>query len=90
MGFLGETSTEKNVYFPSIESVELKMIKELNNIKNVEKNKKYEKLKSIFEESIEHFIPNQYQKIFYMIIKELDDINKMNINDVKYLKEKKE
>ena len=90
MGFLGETSTEKNVYFPSIESVELKLIKELNNIKNVEKDKKYEKLKSIFEESIEHFIPNQYQKIFYMIIKELDDINKMNINDVKYLKEKKE
>jgi hypothetical protein len=66
------------------------LIKELNNIKNVEKDKKYEKLKSIFEESIEHFIPNQYQKIFYMIIKELDDINKMNINDLKYLKEKKE
>ena len=90
MSFLGDTATEKNIYSPSIESIELKIVKQLQNIKNVEKETKFEKLKNTCEEAVEHLVPVEFQKIFYLMIKEFDDINKMNLNDIKYLKGKKE
>ena len=90
MTFLGDSVTDKNVYSPSIESIELKIVKNLQNIKNFEKEKKFEKLKNTCEEAIEYLIPVEYQKIFYLMVKEFDNINKMNLNDIKYLKGKKE
>ena len=90
MTFLGDSVTDKNVYSPSIESIELKIVKNLQNIKNVEKEKKLEKLKNTCEEAIEYLVPVEYQKIFYLMVKEFDNINKMNLNDIKYLKGKKE
>ena len=90
MSFLGEITTDKNIYSPSIESIELKIAKNLQNIKNVEKETKFEKLKNIFEEAIEFLIPIDYQKIFYLMLKEFDNINKLNLNDINYLKSKKE
>jgi hypothetical protein len=90
MTFLGDSVTDKNVYSPSIESIELKIVKNLQNIKNFEKEKKFEKLKNTCEEAIEYLVPVEYQKIFYLMVKEFDNINKMNLNDIKYLKGKKE
>ena len=90
MTFLGDSVTDKNVYSPSIESIELKIVKNLQNIKNFEKEKKFEKLKNTCEEAIEYLVPVEYQKIFYLMVKEFDNVNKMNLNDIKYLKGKKE
>ena len=90
MSFLGEITTDKNIYSPSIESIELKIAKNLQNIKNVEKETKFEKLKNIFEKAIEFLIPIDYQKIFYLMLKEFDNINKLILNDINYLKSKKE
>ena len=90
MNFLGDITTDKNIYSPSIESIELKIAKNLQNIKNVEKETKFEKLKSTCEEAIEFLVPIEYQKIFYLMLKEFDNINKINLNDIKYLKSKKE
>ena len=91
MNFLGgDACTDKIVYSPNIESIELKIAKQLQNIKNVEKVTKFEKLKNICEEAIENFVSKEYQKIFYLIIKEFDNINKLNLNDIKYLKDKKD
>ena len=91
MTFLGgDTCTDKIVYQSNIESIELKIAKQLQNIKNVEKVTKFEKLKSTCEEAVENFVPKEYQKIFYLMIKEFDNINKVNLNDIKYLKDKKE
>ena len=90
MAFLGDSATDKNIYSSSIESIELKIAKKLQNIKNVEKEIKFEKLKNIYEEAIEYLVPIEYQKIFYLMVKEFDNINKVNLNDLKYLKGKKE
>ena len=91
MNFLGgDACTDKNIYSPNIESIELKIAKQLQNIKNVEKVTKFEKLKSTCEEAIENFVPKEYQKMFYIMIKEFDNINKINLNDIKYLKDKKD
>ena len=90
MTFLGDVYTDKNMYSPTFESVEIKIAEKLQNIKNIEKETKFEKLKSICEEAIEHFVPKEYQKIFDLMIKEFENINKQNINDIKYLKGKKD
>ena len=91
MNFLGgDACTDKNIYSPNIESIELKIAKQLQNIKNVEKVTKFGKLKSTCEEAIENFVPKEYQKMFYIMIKEFDNINKINLNDIKYLKDKKD
>ena len=91
MNFLGgDACTDKNIYSPNIESIELKIAKQLQNIKNLEKVTKFGKLKSTCEEAIENFVPKEYQKMFYIMIKEFDNINKINLNDIKYLKDKKD
>ena len=90
MTFLGDSVTDKNAYSPSIESIELKIAKNVQNIKNVDKEKKFEKLKNTCEEAIEYLVPVEYQKIFYLMLKEFDNINNLNLNDIKYLKGKKE
>ena len=76
--FLGDTATDKNIYSPSIESFELKIAKKLRNIKNVDKNIKFEKLKNIYEEAVQQLVPIEYQKLFYLMMKEFENINKMN------------
>ena len=90
MTFFGDNTTDKNIHSPSIESIELKIAKQLQNIKDVEKETKFEKLKNACEEAVEYLVPVEYQKIFYLMIKEFDDINKINLNDIKYLKGKKD
>ena len=90
MTFLGDIATDKNIYSPSIEVAEIKIAKKLQDIKNVEKETKFEKLKNICEEAIENFVGKEHQKLFYLMIKEFDNINKMNINDIKYLKNQKD
>jgi len=90
MTFLGDVYTDKNMYSPTYESVEIKIAEKLQNIKNVEKEAKFEKLKSICEEAIDYFVPKEYQKIFDIMVREFENINKQNLNDIKYLKGKKD
>ena len=90
MSFGGDASIEKKNHSPPIDSFEIKIMNDLKNLKDTDKNDKIEKLKKIYDESVEHFIPKEYRKIFMSIIKEFDDINKDNLNDIKNINEKKE
>ena len=86
----GDISIEKSNPSPPIDTFELKIINELKNIKEANKDEKNSKLKKIYEDSIEYFIAKEYRNIFLLILKEFDDINKDYLNDIKYLKEKNE
>ena len=88
MSLVGDISIEKNNPSPPIDTFELKIINELKKLKEFTKDEKMEKLKKIYEESIEYFIPKEYRKIFALIMKEFDYINKENLNEIKNLKEK--
>ena len=58
-----------------------------NFLKDLDKIDKINKLKKTFQECIDHFVPNEYRKLFMLIFKEFDDINKDNFNDIKNLNE---
>ena len=88
ISFAGDISIEKNIPSPPLDSIELKISNELNIIKNIDKNEKIDKLKKIYEESLEYFMPKEYRKIYLLILKEFEDMNKENLNENKNLKEK--
>ena len=87
LSFVGDISLEKSNNSPPIDSVEQKIINEIKNIKDLDKIDKIDKLKKTFQECIDHFVPNEYRKLFMLIFKEFDDINKDNFNDIKNLNE---
>jgi hypothetical protein len=88
ISFLGDNSIEKSNNSPPIDSFEQKIINQIKNLKNIDKVEKINKLKKAYEESIEHFVPKEYRKLFMLIFKEFDEINKENLNDIKNLNEK--
>ena len=88
ISFAGDISIEKNIPSPPVDSIELKISNDLNIIKNIDKNEKIDKLKKIYEESLEYFMPKEYRKIYLLILKEFEDMNKENLNENKNLKEK--
>jgi hypothetical protein len=88
ISFLGDNSIEKSNNSPPIDSFEQKIINQLKNLKNIDKVEKINKLKKAYEESIDHFVPKEYRKLFMLIFKEFDEINKENLNDIKNLNEK--
>ena len=88
MSYGGDISIEKNNPSPPIDTMELKISNELKNIKETKKEEKHDKLKKIFEDSIDYFIPKDYKNLFLLILKEYDDINKDYLNEIKILKEK--
>lgn len=90
ISFAGDISIEKNIPSPPVDSIELKISNDLNIIKNIDKNEKIDKLKKIYEESLEYFMPKEYRKIYLLILKEFEDMNKENLNEAKNLKEKNE
>ena len=91
MSLAGDISLEKNIPSPPVDSIELKITNELNVIKNIDdKNEKIDKLKKIYEDSLEYFIPKEYKKIYLLIFKEFEDMSKENINEEKNLQEKNE
>lgn len=87
MSFVGDISLEKSNNSPPIDSLEQKFINEIKNIKDLDKIDKIDKLKKTFQESIDHFVSKEYRKLFMLIFKEFDDINKDNFNDIKNLSE---
>ena len=88
MSFGGDISIEKNNPSPPIDVFELKISNELKNLKEAVKEEKMDKLKKIYEESIDYFIPKDYKKIFLEFLKEFDEINENNLKDIKTEKEK--
>ena len=88
ISFGGDISIEKTNPSPPIDLFELKITNELKNLKEVAKEEKMDKLKKIYEESIEYFIPKEYRKIFLLFLKEFDDINEDILKDIKNIKEK--
>ena len=88
MSFFGDNSIEKSNNSPPIDSFEQNIINQIQNIKNIGKVEKIGKLKKAYEESIDHFVPKEYRKLFMLIFKEFEDINKENLNDIKHLSEK--
>ena len=88
MSLLGDNSIEKSNNSPPIDSFEQKVMNQLKNLKNIERVEKIDKLKKAYEESIEHFVPKEYRKLFMLIFKEFDDIIKENLNDIKNYSEK--
>ena len=90
ISFGGDASIEKNNPSPPVDSLELKIENELKNLKTIEKPEKIDKLKKIYKESVEYIIPKEYRKIFLLLLKEYDDINNENLNEIKELKLKNE
>ena len=88
MSFFGDNSIEKRSSSPPFDSFEQKIINQIKNFKDIDKIEKMGKLKKVYEESLEHFVPKEYRKLFILIFKEIDDINKDNFNDIKNLNEK--
>ena len=88
ISFGGDISFEKNNLFPPIDSMELKINNDLNNLKKLENTEKLDKLKKIYEESIQNFIPKEYRKIFLLIYKELNDITKIEFDEINNLRQR--
>jgi hypothetical protein len=49
-----------------------------------------DKLRKIYQDSVDYIIPKEFRKIFLLLLKEYDDINNENLNDIKELKLKNE
>ena len=88
VSFGGDISIEKNNPSPPIDTIEIKINNELKNLKDVDKSEKFSKLKKIYDESVENFVPKEFKNIFLLIYKEFEDINKTNINEINSLKTK--
>ena len=88
VSFGGDISIEKNNPSPPIDTIEIKINNELKNLKDVDKSEKFSKLKKIYDESVENFVPKEFKNIFLLIYKEFEDINKTNNNEINSLKTK--
>ena len=91
-GVLENLSTEKTNSCNHLDTVEYKIINEIKELKKFsDSNEKLNKLKLIFEEAIDYFIPKESQNVFLFISKEFSNINddsnkiinqlKMDINE---------
>ena len=57
------------------------------NLKNCKNDEIINKIKLIFEEAIDYFIPKESQNIFLLLLKEITNINQEYFNNIKNLKD---
>ena len=65
-GFIENLSTEKTSGCARLENFEFKIMQEIKELKNAKANNNnlIDKIKSIFEEAIDYFIPKEYKNVF--------------------------
>ena len=86
-GVLENLSTEKTNSCNHLDTVEYKIINEIKELRNInDNNEKINKLKLIFEEVIDYFIPKESQNVFLLISKEFGNINDDNNKKINQLK----
>lgn len=81
-------STDKtNSYCPVDPSSKIKIINEIKQLTNIKIMDKLNKLREIFSEAVELFIPKEAHNVFVLILKEFADIDKDFIDNIKHLKD---
>ena len=88
-GYIENLSTEKTSGCARLENFEFKIMKEIKELKNdkVNNNDLGDKIKSIFEEAIDYFIPKEYKNVFVFLLKEIYNINKEYLDNIIQYKE---
>ena len=87
-GFIENLSTEKTSGCVNMDNFEVKIMNEIKELKNsnFNNNEIINKLKILFEESIENIVPKEYQNIFLLLLKEIFNINNEYFNNIENLK----
>ena len=83
----GNLSTEKTSGCARLENFEFKLMNEIKDLKNCKNDEIINKIKLIFEEAIDYFIPKESQNIFLLLLKEIANINQEYFNNIKNLKD---
>ena len=86
-GVMENLSTEKTSGCAHIDNFESKIMNEINDLKNFNNNNdKINKIKILFEESIDYLVPKESQNIFLLLLKEISNINNEYSENIKNLK----
>jgi len=85
-GFIENLSTEKTSGCAHTDNFEMKIIKEIKDLKKCNNNEITQKIKIIFEEVIDYLIPKESQNVFFLLLKEIFNINNEYYNKIKILK----
>jgi hypothetical protein len=86
-GFIENLSTEKTSGCARLDSLESKIMKEINDLKNCQTLAIIDKIKSIFEEVLDCLIPKESQNIFILLVNEVSNITKKLCDNIIYYKE---
>ena len=86
-GFIENLSTEKTSGCARLDSLESKIMKEINELKNCQTVAIIDKIKSIFEEVIDCLIPKESQNIFILLVNEVSNITKKLCDNIIHYKE---
>jgi len=86
-GFIENLSTEKTSGCARIDSLESKIMMEINELKNCQTVAIVDKLKKIFDEVIEYLVPKESQNIFVLLLNEVSNINKKFCDNIIHYKE---
>ena len=86
-GFIENLSTEKTSGCARLDSLESKIMKEINELKNCQTVAIIDKIKSIIEEVIDCLIPKESQNIFILLLNEVTNITKKLCDNIIHYKE---
>ena len=86
-GFIENLSTEKTSGCARLDSLESKIMKEINDLKNCQTVAIIDKIKSIFEEVLDCLIPKESQNIFILLVNEVSNITKKLCDNIIHYKE---
>ena len=89
-GFIENLSTEKTSGCARFENFEFKIMNEIKELKNCKNNEVINKIKIIFEETIDYLIPKESQNVFLLLLKEMSKINQEFCDNIKHLEEMNE
>ena len=84
-GFIENLSTEKTSGCARMDNFEIKIINEIKDLKKCKDNEMAEKIKIIFEETIDYLIPKESQNVFLLLLKEISNINNEYCENIKNL-----
>ena len=85
-GYIENLSTEKTSGCARMDNFEIKIINEIKDLKKFKDNEMAEKIKIIFEETIDYLIPKESQNVFLLLLKEISNINNEYCENVKNMK----
>ena len=86
-GFIENLSTEKTSGCARLDSLESKIMKEINELKKCQTVAIIDKINSIFEEVIDCLIPKESQNIFILLVNEVSNITKKLCDNIIHYKE---